>query len=58
MPVNTKEVSYRPLPFFLAKVVRQPACASAMEFKSWLWSFKLYSVYGWKGGVIEKRACF
>lgn len=31
--------------FFLAKVVRQPSCSSAMEFKSWLWSLKLYTVF-------------
>lgn len=53
MPVNTKEVSYRPLPFLLAKVVRQPACASAMEFKSWSWSCKLYSVYGFIGREVS-----
>lgn len=53
MPVHTKEVSYRPLPFFLAKVVRQPACAFAMEFKSWLWSLKLYSVYGFIGRQVS-----
>lgn len=53
MPGNTKEVSYRPLPFFLAKVVRQPACPSAMEFKFWLWSLKLYSVYGFIGREVS-----
>lgn len=43
MFVNTKEVSYGLLPFFLAKVVLQPA--SAMEFKSWLCSLKLYTMF-------------
>lgn len=53
MPVHTKEVSHRPLPIFLVKVVCQPACASAMEFKSWLWSLKLYSVDGFIGREVS-----